>query len=271
MNRKVIFGSLFLICFCCAGSAFAVGFLGTPTAELKAGQWSAGFDYTYSTQDLDKNKMKGSEDGVPYTYKTKNKDFDMNRYYGILSYGVTEDWEVNIKLGIADVKSRYKADEAGAEWLGTNFDNDFAWGWGTKYTFCKQDKVAWGVSAQMNWIDTQVTYKGVDDDGPYKDQLDMETWDLFVAVGPTVDMGGWKLYGGPFYYFLDGDLDVKGFYGDGDGGTINYKETGDIEAKDNWGGFIGAQVDVCQNWVWTVEGSFTGSGYGLGTGIAIKF
>ena len=155
-------------------SAFGVGFIGTPTAELEKSQWNVGFNYTYISMDLAKIKYSessqefdpaGNPDGDPETdsYKEEINDNNVQRYYGTIGYGVTDVWEAYVQLGIADVKAQTK--EEGEESEGHNFDNDFAWGWGTRYTFYEQDNIRWGASLQMNWLDTSVGHKGTWVDG----------------------------------------------------------------------------------------------------------
>jgi len=280
MDKKWLLGVVVVVCLC-GVTAMALDQLGPPTAGLKQGQWSAGFNYSYSSQDLDKTKMKWSEvwDGESDSgsYKLKIKDWKTQRYYGRIGYGVDDWWEVYAQLGVADVKSKFK--EVGDdEWSGVNFDNDFAWGLGTKVTFARQDKIDWGVAFQMNWLNTSRSEKGTDeedgDSESWKETIDIETYDLLLAVGPTVDMGGWKLYGGPFYYYLSGDIKIKEtgtWTGEEDSGSWLYKEKGDLEAASNFGGYIGAQLDLTQNCNATVEFASTGDGWGLGTGIVWKF
>jgi hypothetical protein len=228
-------------------NAFGVGFIGTPTAELDAGQWNVGFNYTYLSTDLATTNMTGSS-----SYKLEINDNNVQRYYGTIGYGLTDMWEAYVQLGLADVKSNTKV--VGGTETGYNFDNDFAWGWGTRYTFYEQDKVRWGASVQMNWLDTCWDSGGV--------KVDYSDYDLLVGVGPTVDMGGWNLYGGPFYYMLDGDLDIKG---------AGMKWSGDLEEDSNIGGFIGAQCTVMEKYDVTTELSFTGDGWAIGAGIAVPF
>jgi hypothetical protein len=162
--------------------------------------------------------------------------------------------------------------------MSPNFDNDFAWGWGTKLTFARQDKVAWGIALQMNFLDTSWSRKETSQDDIYlrwERNVDIKTWDLLVAVGPTIDMGGWKLYGGPFYYYLDGDYDYKepGSWDDGEGGTGTWIEnySGDLEAESNFGGYVGAQIPLSEKCDFTTEVSLTGDGWAAGTGVIIRF
>lgn len=231
-------------------NALGVGFIGTPTAELDAGQWNVGFNYTYISTDLATTKVSGGGS----SYKVEINDNNVQRYYGTIGYGLTSMWEAYVQLGIADVKADFKIPSDPGSSGGVNFDDDFAWGWGTRYTFYEQGEVRWGASVQMNWLDT--SWDDTDTTIDYSD------YDLLVGVGPTVDMGGWKLYGGPFYYMISGDLDVKG---------VGVKESGDLEEDSSFGGFIGAQCTVMEKYDVTTELSFTGSGWAIGAGIAMPF
>jgi hypothetical protein len=279
MDKRFLVVGLVIVSLC--ANVFA--FVGPPTAELKKGQWSAGFDYSQYKQGLDKTTLKGTYAPVGGTAsstsdKLKFDYLKTQRYYGTIGYGIDDGWELNVSLGIADVKDTYKIVPDDTEWTGINLDNDFAWGWGTKITFAKQDKVNWGVAVQMNWLDTSMSYHTTKSATElYKRTNNLSSYDLLVAVGPTIDMGGWKLYGGPFYYYLNGDLDEK--YARYDSGVLNAidKESGDLRTKDNFGGFIGAQVDLTNGIAWTVEVSakqnhgWEFGSWGLGTGIAFKF
>jgi len=261
-------------------SAFGVGFIGTPTAELDQSQWNVGFNYTYIDMDLAKTKVTSSGalfdadgslvDSGSESFKLAVNDVKIQRYYGTIGYGLTESWEAYVQLGIADVKARMKSDDPDDEWTGYNFDNDFAWGWGTRYTFYEQDKVRWGASVQMNWLDTSWDLEETGEDFTSEEQFDYSTYDLIVAVGPTVDMGGWSLYGGPYYYMVSGDLDVD----ESDiweTGSETWKASADLEEDSNIGGFVGAQVGLKENCNLTTEFAFSGDGWAIGAGVALAF
>ena len=282
MYKKVIAG-LILASLCT--SVFAAGFLGPPTAGLKKGQWGTGYNYSYSSQGLDRATVKWREldwdddemltDTYHWSSELKLRSVNVNRHYWNINYGVRDWWELYFQLGLADVKANAKEveDDGDISKWGMNFDNDICFGWGTKFTFYKGEKVSWGTALQMNWLDTQWGGKGSDAGDVWKDTVDLKTWDLLLSIGPTVDMGGWKLYGGPFYYYLAGDYDYteKGSwdYGEGDSGTWRDKGHANLEAS-HFGGFLGAQFDISKNTSATVEYSFTGDGWAVGTGILIK-
>jgi hypothetical protein len=286
MGKKFIVAGLVLAVLC--GNVFAM--IGPPTAGLKKGQWSGGFNYTYSDLNLDKMKVKWSESGDGSgTEKAMFKDVITDLYYGNLGYGI-EDWcQVYIQLGLSDVRAqiRGEGDFYDADWVNFKFDNDFAWGWGTRVTFAKQDKVDWGVAVQMNWLNTHGDASGASawgdggepDDGSTgyetdKTKIDLTIYNLFVALGPTIDMEGWKLYGGPFYTYLSGE--AKGRYTEvGDNNSVPYKYAkkgkGDIKSDDHFGGYIGAQCNVAQNCDITIELCVTSEGWASGAGITWNF
>jgi hypothetical protein len=243
----------------------AIGNIGAPTAELRAGQWSVGGDYSYSDIDLDTGRTKGIHSiSGPFDTAFEFDDVKTNFYYATLGYGLADNWEVYGRLGIADIKSNSRWPEDSSVWTGRNFDNDLVWGVGTRYTFYQQDKVRWGVTAQMSWIDTtSVVYRSVDDT---KQTFDLSVYDLLIAVGPTVDMGGWKLYGGPFYYMINGDVDMKETF---PGGW--WKGSSDVEEDSSFGGYVGAAIPLATNTDMTFEVTAISGGWAAGTGFIVRF
>ena len=241
----------------------AIGNIGAPTAELKAGKWSVGGDYSYSDIDLDTGKMKftdseGGSGKTPFDFPKVKTNF----YYATLGYGLADNWEVYGRLGIADIKGEDRFPDYSNQWEGGNFDNDLVWGIGFRYTFYQQDKVRWGVTANMNWIDTSEDWTS---DGQ-KETVDFSAYDLLVAVGPTVDMGGWKLYGGPFFYMFNGDFDLKDT---SPGGW--WKGSADVEEDSSFGGYVGAAIPLAANTDMTFEGAAISGGWAAGTGVIFRF
>jgi hypothetical protein len=242
-----------IVLFFLTSSAFAL--IGPPTASLDKGQWGAGANYRYTSQDLDQIKGHGYE------------DFNINRYYGQLGYGLADNWELYGQLGMADIKLNII--EINDEVNGYNFDNDILYGLGTKYTFAKKEKADWGAALQVNMLTGSWSDSYTQDDGggteTVKATYDIDAMEIILAVGPTVDMGGWKLYGGALYSLLsfDGDYKLTGsdwvWTASGDGDT------------DNFGGYIGAQFGILQNCNMAIEFLGTNNGWGAGAGIEIPF
>ncbi len=256
MRLKILF--VFLVLGVLCSSAWAV--IGPSTAGLNKGQWSLGYNYSYSKHDLDRAKATSNEGDV---YQYDVEDLAIQRHYGTLSYGVADWWELYASVGVADVKEHETYDDVYE--YSTNFDNDLAWGWGTRITFAKGEKVSWGVAVQMNWLDTDWS----DDYDAGSEELSLESYDVLVSVGPTIDMGGWKLYFGPFYYCFNGDYDYTDEYDDE--GPVVYKESATVREDTNFGGRVGVLIPVAQNWDLTAEAAMISGGWGLGGGLAWKF
>lgn len=256
-----------------SAQTYALSFMGPPTAELIEGQYSLGYNYSYSIQDLDKTRRDFvivNNGAVTSTgeRQLRIEDLTVQRHYVGINCGFADWWEIYASIGFSDVKGDINRFDSGTN-VGYNFDNDFAWGWGTKVTFNKSDAVAWGVSLHMNWLDTGTgKTDGVSGTGTWRDKVAIDTYDTLIAVGPTVDMGGWKLYGGPFYYSLDGDYNFERTFFE-----LNSTEMEDahIQEDSDFGAFIGAVVDLADNSDLTAEFSCTSDGWAIGTGIAQKF
>ncbi|MCJ7729284.1 MAG: hypothetical protein MUO27_05340, partial [Sedimentisphaerales bacterium] len=153
MEKKMLLVAVVLMVVALAGSAaLALAPMGPPTAGLKTGQFRVGVEYAHSDVDME---LDGDElDGVT-----------SNMIFGNLGYGIMDDWEGFVRLGVANVE----VDE---------FDGDygFAWGLGTKVTFLKQENLNWGALFQMTWTNSE------DED------VELDAYDMQIAVGPT-----WKL------------------------------------------------------------------------------
>jgi hypothetical protein len=88
------------------------------------------------------------------------EDNDVQSYYGVIGavgYGLTDAVELYVPLGIADVEAKMKSSKHSDYLSGIDFDNDFARGWGTRYTFYERHNLNWGAMLQMKWIYIKAT------------------------------------------------------------------------------------------------------------------
>ena len=276
MKKSVMFGLVVAIM-----STSAFGIVGTPTAELDKGRWNFGFNYTYN--DIDMADTKGRQSGMyidendesdewASISKVKLKEFKIERNYVNIGHGIRDNWEIYVQLGFADTKEKEKwfNEEKGQwyRWLSYNPDPDFAFGWGTRITLLEQGNMKWGASAQMNFHDAELEERKPSYDYYYfKESTELETWDILIAAGPTVDMGGWKLYGGGFFYDFQGDISWKGSTRSGSYWKGNY----DFEADGNFGGFVGTYFTLYDTFDITTEFSATTDSWSIGFGVSGKF
>jgi hypothetical protein len=262
MRTTIITASLVLAIL--TSNSFAL--IGPPTAGLYKGLRSAGVNYLYSSTELE-----------------TIKDLKINRYYGSLGYGILDTWEVFGQFGIADIKAQYPTtnDAYGTRLNGHNFDNDFAWGAGTRITFAKQDKVDWGAALQVNFLNAGKSKKfkqvftnttgTITQTG--KEFFDIDSMDILITVGPAIDMGEWEIYGGPFYQHLSIDQDYR---------KVNTIQIGDVAETftnsehtdtdiNRIGGYIGARFYVSPGCRTSVEFFGTGEDWGLSAGVEVPF
>jgi len=210
-----------------SSAAWALRPMGPPMAGLEQSQMSVGFDFSWSEMNVE---IEGE------TFD----DVESLAYLANLGYGIADNWEAFIRLGLAGIRD---IGESGVDFEG---DNQFAYGFGTKVTFAESDPLTWGGLFQMDWTKTE------DSDA------EIDYYQIQVAVGPTYQMEGMSLYGGPFLHFVDGE-------GDSPGGTF------DLEQESMFGGYVGAQFDIAENASCHVEYQLTGDASGIGVGVVWKF
>jgi len=225
----------------------AIDLMGPPRATHKARQWSLGFDYWHSEEDVQLTDQSLADmDSID--------DFEIDGYFGRLGLGFLDQLEAFVRIGAADVT---------AEDIDFESNGDFAWGWGTKATLFEGERIDWG--ALFQW-----TVYECDDSGVIHAYRLMGTQELNVdvvqvAFGPTVEMDGWRLYGGPFYYSFDADMTVTET---GGGAT---KLLPDLEEEAEIGGYVGGQFDLGEMGRLTVEYANTGRGWAVGASLRWLF
>ena len=214
-----------------SSSALALALMGPPMAELEQGQKSAGFNLSYGKMDIEESALGSSwtlEDVESFTYLVN------------LGYGVTNNWEAFIRLGLTDIEQ----DDF-------NGSSEFAYGFGTKATFVQQDSMALGGLFQILWSEADDTVSGINTEVKY--------YEIQIAVGPTYNMDGISIYGGPFLHFVEGEIDYASIL------------TSDIKQESIFGGYIGAQFDIAENTSCHIEYQLTGDASAIGAGIVWRF
>lgn len=232
-----------------SAEASALSFLGKTTAELKKGQWKAAYILSHSELDLEGTE----EDGDKYTFESGR----IIRNYLGLGHGLADNIEVNLLLGFASVDfGNFEYDGGGVSPGDFHSSDDFSWGFNAKYTLVDGETIDWGAMLQMTWLSGDGKWEG------YKEEFD--AYDLQIAVGPTIDMGCWDLYGGGYFYKLDGELEAT--YPNGSRIWID-----DLEEEDSFGGFVGAAFKIMKNTSVAIECAFSDDTLGIGVSCGCRF
>jgi opacity protein-like surface antigen len=186
-------------------------------------------------------------------------------------------------------------------WIGEtgpchDFDTGYAIGFGTKVTIYEDRKLRVGALGQASYteMDIRVKYEGlVENDNAYVGTIDgiwsvpsegeLELWEIQLAIGAAYDLSErFTVYGGPFFHWMEGDYDFKGkgyfmepyivvdelFY---DYYPLQVCGSYDVEADSEFGGYLGAQIDVTENVACNAECMLTGDAIGVGTSLIWRF
>ncbi|MBN1974799.1 MAG: hypothetical protein JW787_14255 [Sedimentisphaerales bacterium] len=229
---------------------------GPAAAKHEKDHWSISGNYFYSSHDLDTVKVKENDGDI---YNLTIDDWNMNRYYAQFNYGLNDDLEVYGRLGMFDIKAQYEV-IGNNSFGGVNFDNEIFYGFGLKYTFAKKETIDWGAAFNLNILNTSVSERY--NSGADVMDVDVDCMEYEFVIGPTIDMGGWDLYGGAICNILSVDHEHKDTQGD--------KGSGDV-GTDSFGGYIGAQFNISDNYIMSTELKATENGWGIGAGIEIPF
>ncbi len=225
--KKIAVTIMVLMC----SQAFGLTLMGPPMAELEQGQKGVGFNLSYSEMDLKEKAL-----GLSATLE----DVESFSYLFNLGYGVSDEWDVFARLGLTDIE--YEDFDGSAE---------FAYGFGTRATFVQQDSMSLGGLFQILWSEADDTILGIN--------VDVEYYEIQIAVGPTFDYDGLSIYGGPFLHFVEGEIDYAGVL------------TSDIEQESEFGGYVGLNAELAENTDLQIEFQITGDAYAICTGIGWRF
>ena len=234
MEKKVIV--VLLVFAFCSVSSFGLSLMGPPKAELDEGQYRIGVDYSYSENNLDINASVTID------------DVETNMVFANLGYGITEQWEGFVRLGVTRLKVE-------------DFDGDgeFAYGFGAKVTLIEGEAIAGGGLFQIIWFETDNSESGID--------IDIDAFEIQIAIGPTYEAENMRFYGGPFLHLFDGDGNLSGTVP----GFGSVSGSFDIEQVSEFGGYVGTQIDIADNSAVNVELQFTGDAWAVGAGIGWRY
>ena len=280
MEKRMLLVAVGLTVVVLSGSAALAGApLGPPKAFVGHGQWAVDVEYAHQEVDLKacgkvvSSLAGGSCDGW------KIEDMRSNLFFGSLAYGLCDNWDVFVRLGMADAKDEMK----NACGYGDEYDFDgsygFAWGAGTRGTFCQNGPWTVGAVGQVTWLnpdddDVSFTFPKADPDDPNEvnqGTVDFDDWREFqVGLGVTYQADGWFVYGGPCVLFVNGDLEFDGreLLDDSVLGTFQFD--GDLREESEFGGWVGfgmelpAYAATCY-----AEAQIYGDGWTIGGGLSI--
>lgn len=280
MEKKIGPFIISLIVVCLSSSVVvALPPMGPPKALLGQDQWSVGLEYARQSIDLEAFGEVTDIQVAPLFVTVEDgehkiQDLESNVVLCQVGYGLGDDWDVFLRLGAADAEDdieRIYPDGATDLYQGFDGSFGFAWGLGTRATFWQDGDVSWGGLVQMTWLtpdDSDISLYG---DTDFSGNAEIDFWEVQIAVGPTVHVDdSFRIYGGPFLHFVDGDLDLSGQTVDM-GSQIRVEASGDIDEESQFGGYAGAHWDMNENTSCFIEGQLTDDAWAIGVGVARRF
>jgi hypothetical protein len=252
-------------------SSLALDPMGPPAAGLKQGELRAGADYMFSSMGIE-------ADGVPEIgiVAFTIKDVKVNKGFANIGLGITENLEIFLLLGGASLKTDENDNPFNiAGYLDSG--SGFAAGGGAKATLftSENDKIKWGMSAQVSCADLDFDKKSYSTGGNTITLCaEVSFMEAQFAFGPNIELSeGFSLYGGPLFRIVHGDADVKS--------TVNGLSntySADITEDSIFFGYIGTHVDIKPKQSELTNGfylfgelQFSHDSWGLGTGFGWKF
>jgi hypothetical protein len=281
MEKKMMsFAAALIIVAISNSAALALSPMGPPKALLGLDRWDIGIEYGHQAMDLEADckviEIQPEYDDFTEIRNVKNNidNLKSNIIMARAGYGINDNWDAFVRLGLADAQGDMEQvypDCAMDEFKGFDGSFGFGWGFGTRATFWQDEELSWGGLFQITWLqpdDSSITLAG---DTEFSGKAEIDIREVQIAVGPTwrVD-DNVRVYGGPFLHFIDGDLDISGRTVDM-GDEILTETTGDIEEESQFGGYVGAHLDVDENTSCFIEFQLTGDAWGIGLGAARRF
>jgi hypothetical protein len=217
-----------------ASPAWALTHMGSPTSNVKQGALILGFDYSDSETDIDVSGY-----GLNGTFE----DVESDLYMAKVGIGVFDRIELFGRFGSSEIE---------------DLGNEFAWGLGTKATLGRQDALSWGALFQL----TALTAKDTENLFGFLLNGEMNVYEFQIAFGPRYDIGGLYVYGGPFFHFISGNIDLE---------FLGYTASFDIKQESEFGGYIGLGWQIAENSSLSVEYQSTGNAEAVGVGLVHRF
>lgn len=253
MKKRISLLAVVLVAVCVyASAALALDPMGPPTARLEKGHWSVGVQYLFEDSDIELDEARPVGTVSPFKMNVEEQLVTAK-----IAYGIADNWEVFLRLG-REVSGEGTGTQAGNPVTFAG-DRGSVTGLGVRASLYKQGNLELGGLFQIGWgksdgnIETQ----------PQSFSVDGHTTEIGVAIGPSYKITeNVSIYGGPFFYFIDGDID-----GTVAGTDISY----DIDEDSYFGGYIGTQIDIRGRAAFNIEWQHTATADGLGMGIVCRF
>jgi len=274
MRKIRLFGFVLMMFGLCGSNAFALDFMGPPTAEIEKGMFRAGIEYTFSDMDLELIEGQGTVFRNGETVYSGDllsitiNGFEINTLYASVGYGIFENCEGFVRMGAANATF---GDSIWNE--GEDFDSniDFAVGAGIKMNFYKGFDWKIGGVIQINRAELDGKLDSSSWIMPQPQLVDISTTEIQIAIGATYMYSKrLSIYGGPFAHFISGDFSYQF-----NRITDEFFDVGEFSWQINegpiYGGYLGAQIKLSQSISANIEYQTSSDANVFGASLMMKY
>ncbi len=275
-TRRTSLITAFLAMSVCASIAAAGAPMGPPVAVLGEGQWSIGGEFAHEQMDMEASGQVTDEfSDFFWTQEFEIEDLASNMAFANLAYGVCDNWNIFVRVGAADASDDLTLPPAdsGALEQQDGFDGGYglALGAGTRATFCRWGPWSFGGLMQVTWFQPGDSDFEIDDpfieDETWSGDVELDYWQTQVSLAAAYEAEMWRIWGGPFLQFINGDMDFDGQVSiAGETGPLSWSS--DLDEASQIGVHVGGGLDLSEQLNLWVEGQMTGDSWLIGLGIA---
>lgn len=256
--------------------------MGVPIGTVEEGQWTLGLEYGYEETDLKAHGYSLSVVGTdPPMYAAESIDFEglqTHMIFGTLAYGLCDNWDLFVRLGVADAQSdvtvRTIGGSGGTEQFGYHGDHGLAWGLGTRATFCHWGPWRFGGTIQVTWFDPEESdFSSSNPAAPDTvsvGSIDTDYWQTQVALAAVYQIDTLTFSAGPFLQFLEGDLNRSGRILVDGTDTGSFRGINEIRESSQLGFHAGVSWEISTRFDCHIEGQFTNDSWFLGLGAVVR-
>lgn len=260
----------------CGSTILSGAPMGPPLTLLREGQWSLGAEFARERMDMEAyGRVTDQFADFWWTQAFEIRNLTSNMFFGTLEYGLGDNWSVFARLGAANARDdiTLPPPDAGVEASARDrFSGNygFAWGVGTRTTFCRWGPWSFGGLMQVTWLrpgrSSFATIDPLIPDAVWQGNVELQYWQTQVSLAAAYQVDTWQLWAGPFLQFIRGDMDFDGQVSlAGDTDRLTWRS--DLSESSQIGVHLGASWDFADQWNLWAEGQITGDSWLVGVGL----
>lgn len=261
-------------------TGFAGAPMGPPIAVLGEGQWGLGAEYGYETSSLEafgtlSEVRLGPLD--PAAEILKVRDLTGTMIFGSLAVGICDNWDIFARAGAADAKDdvAVSARSGGPPGEVSTYEGGFgfAWGVGSRATFCRSGPWSFGGLVQATWFDPgESDWASPNPAVPSEIAIGtakLDYWQTQVSLAAAYQIDSCHLWAGPFLQFVDGKLEREGAIVDGGSPVGTFSASSDVKEASQIGAHAGVHWQVAKDLDFWIEGQYTADSWLAGISVVL--